>query len=387
MYEIDIYYRGDRAKELCEPMAKLLTRCGLTFCMEITRPTPSASGGRITLKQLRFPKASQLLRGRSVYEDSAQDRIQMLLHRLTKSKPFEGRIWFPSLDTKASIRCSGQLHNLVHKNNHLSLCSHRKGQMELDRAMSVLAQADKPPKCLRILDAWKRVSSIEEDRCRITMPAAFRNSFRQAIWKHHLRRTINCNIEHQVDRLTLSREQRWGERAHKALWKALGHCQYSNKFINVVNSIWSGGVRFTALIHSGPAFGSIWEGRSKSIPSICLEIDNKIAKIMHTWHLDAKEEDKTGYVLHIFMPHIVDWYAKTFLRGVAVVEGNLVLQSHRIDDAHRWASVVRYYDTALGKRLVEEPALIFKDGNNNWKLRWENDRDTERTNIEEAICR
>jgi hypothetical protein len=381
MYGIDIHYRGNRAKELSEPIAELLARCGFTFHIQVLPPSASASGGQIILKHLRFPKASQVLRGKVVYENDAQVRIHMLLHRLIKNKPFEGRVWFPAAEGRAAVRCSSQKHTLYHKDGHLVLCNHEGDKLELDLAMSALAHADKPPKCIRILDAWKRASTVEEDKCKITIPAVFKPTFRQAAWKHHFRQSIKANLID--DKLLLSREQRWHNTAYMALWKSVGQCKYPQKFTNTVNPVWTGKTQLVAVyVHTSSKRGTVWNGkvrtdiwedRPKNCPTICLNKYEQIMPAMEYWFADTNKNDRVRYELHVFMPDIVEWYAKVYLRGAAVIDDSLILQSYRINDESRRVKGVRYWSTTSEMGLAEKYGVITKDENGNWKLRWDSD--------------
>lgn len=372
MYDIEIHHPRNRAKILAEPMAKLLTRCGLSFRMELFDSNQSAKGGVIRLKQLRFPKASQLKRGRERYEDDSPRRMNFLLHRLTKMKPFEGIVWFPCAGGETRVKCQRELHTITLKNNRLTIHQHPKERQEDDRAMAVLARQAKPPRCLRILDAWQKCSRVEEDNLTVLLPDALRIAFRQAIFKHRLRSNLKVGIP--KDPLELPMAERWNDKANNALFSSIGRCRYTDKFV-VVNSVWAQQSQFAVFVHSNCVDKPMWGNQPKDCPSATLDVSTSVVPAMtRSWTGNSfGERDKHKYELRVYMPDVFKWYVKVYLQGISVVDDSLVLDSKTYSKDVRLVKALRFRVTALGKRLDLEDAVVHKDDNGKWNLTWRND--------------
>lgn len=238
------------------------------------------------------------------------------------------------LETVAQVRCSHHLHKVgVTSRGQIVLFDHDKNWMNGARAF--VAIGGKPSGCYALLLKWRNV--VKGEAVPGTLPLSLREAAKKPIEIHQARtktRTKN-------DISARSFRDQVAEKARKAALASVAECEYRKSA-----SIWAGGEHYVSvtITDTHPTVS----GRAEHVRSRNMK-----------W-------SGTNSVFDVSVTP--RWYYTIYRRGLAVIDGCLVLDiAEAVDDAHL---VIFAGKQGRGFEIKPRKAKATRDEHGQWHLRW-----------------
>ena len=381
METIDIHYTEDIAGRVVEPLKEALTAYGVLANVTHSKASPMATGGKIYLKRLRVSKKIRDGNKGSHTALGVHSRLQAALYRLMRY-PWKGEMLFPIAQCEAKVVCCGKQHRVyTDKRGNLVIPEHPFDEHEMDRAMSVLAD-DNTPRCLRLLDAWRRGKLDDEDG-HVTLPKSLRPAYKRMKQLLGLRRHVAeaGKVEEAPDI-----EERWADTAWNAVQQTMQYTHYRHTITG------QPGHPVTPANygrHAGSLLFRTQQGNAyfdfqiatpyRFYPKCGIEVHQVLDSMEGnaTARLNVAEANSWAgkmskhYTMTLVFKRLALWYASVYKRGFANVNGTFVLEVlERRSIREAVVNAVRVGEENNKLALKVAPAVVKMVGLEQWALEW-----------------
>jgi hypothetical protein len=328
--------------------------------------------------RLRYVKCSEKFKASVTGKVSVLTRLECLIHKLLTKKLDDIEMYTP-IEASANVICTRSKHKIsLDKDGNLRLHNHPYESIRYDRLMYMLGDT-KCPRCLRLLDAWRRGTLYDKSGA-VSLPPSFRVAYSRAKTKADCRKSIKSyQLAHKDPYVDMTMDARVLEKIKPLFYNILHITRYAG---DLSDSNYSSYPRLAV-----PAYLDYVKPIQKPLLYItvtvayqptCLPIEftkvldlmSEQSKVKVTLTDYTQYRNKHACALVIYIKDIIKWYANIGSKGLNVIDGFFVTELIRsISNDEKEVMIIDYRDhKQMFPDFVLRPFRIKRLVGNTWQL-------------------